>query len=161
MDSMHDWTMLELITTHSFERCAMPPHCYSSCSHRSSVDCSLLLSQVTTFVSHTVAALILTPIIVDIAASSGQVQITVMTATLMMSGAMSLPMSSFPNANSLLVDDDFSRPFLHPMDYIKHGSAISVACFSTLCTIGYALAYVFLDHDAGVLAPMKGGSHHL
>lgn len=115
----------------------------------------------TTFVSHTVAALILTPIIVDIAASSGEVQIVVMTATLMMSGAMSLPMSSFPNANSLLVDDDFSRPFLHPFDYLKHGSAVSVACFTTLCTVGYLLCYLFLDHESGVLELNKGTTHHV
>lgn len=109
--------------------------------------------------SHTVGALILTPIIVDLAASSGQVQIVLMTAALMMSGAMSLPMSSFPNANSLLVDDDFSRPFLHPMDYIKHGTIISIACFGALCTFGYALAYAFLDHDSGAHT-LIGATHH-
>jgi len=115
---------------------------------------------VTTFVSHTVAALILTPIIVDIARNTGQVQVVVMLSTLMMSGAMSLPMSSFPNANSLLVDDDFGRPFLHPMDFIKHGTAISVACFVTLCSVGYALTYLILGHDAGLDAPTPVHSHH-
>lgn len=109
--------------------------------------------------SHTVASLILTPIIVDIAVSTGQVQIVVMLSTLMMSGAMSLPMSSFPNANSLLVDDDFGRNFLHPMDFIKHGSAISVIVFGALCTIGYALCYVFLNHNSGSIEPIKGAHH--
>lgn len=122
--------------------------------------CPFLSFQVTTFVSHTVAALILTPIIVDIAAGSGQVQVVCMLATLMMSGAMSLPMSSFPNVNSLLVDDDFGRPFLHPMDFLKHGTAISILVFSMLATVGYALAWAFLDHSSGNLSPMKGGSHH-
>jgi phosphate transporter len=115
---------------------------------------------VTTFVSHTVAALILTPIIVDIASSTGEVQIVVMTATLMMSGAMSLPMSSFPNANSLLVDDDFACNFLHPIDYLKHGSAVACIIFATLCTVGYSLCYLFLDHDSGMLAPLKAAAHH-
>jgi len=114
---------------------------------------------VTTFVSHTVAALILTPIIVDIARSTGQVQVVLMLSALMMSGAMSLPMSSFPNANSLLVDDDFARPFLHPMDFIKHGSAISVTCLGALASVGYMLAYISLNHDSGDLAPVKGGHH--
>lgn len=118
------------------------------------------LSQVTTFVSHTVAALILTPIIVDIAASTGQVQVVCMLATLMMSGTMSLPMSSFPNVNSLLVDDDFGRPFLHAVDYLKQGSAVSIMVFAALASFGYVLAYAFLDHDSGDLSPMKGASHH-
>lgn len=108
--------------------------------------------------SHTVAALILTPIIVDVAVSTGQVQIVVMLSTLMMSGAMSLPMSSFPNANSLLVDDDFNRPFLHPIDYLKHGTAVSVMVFLTLCTFGYSLAWLFLDHNSSSV-PIKGAHH--
>lgn len=112
-----------------------------------------------TFVSHTVSALILTPIIVDIAASTGQVQIVVMTATLMMSGTMSLPMSSFPNANSLLVDDDFGRPFLHPLDYLKHGTAISIVVFAALATIGYGLCFLMLRHGVEVDV-IKGGAHH-
>jgi phosphate transporter len=123
------------------------------------IGCIFLLYQVTTFVSHTVAALILTPIIVDIARTTGQVQIVLMLSAFMMSGAMSLPMSSFPNANSLLVDDDFSRPFLHPMDFIKHGSVISAACFMSLCTVGYFLAYLFLQHDSGDVSPIKGAHH--
>lgn len=117
------------------------------------------MSQVTTFVSHTVAALILTPIIVDIARSTGQVQVVLMLSTLMVSGAMSLPMSSFPNANSLLVDDDFARPFLHPMDFIKHGSAISIICLGSLCTFGYTLSVMCLDHHSPVLDTVKGGHH--
>jgi phosphate transporter len=114
---------------------------------------------VTTFVSHTVAALILTPIIVDIARSTGQVQVVLMLSTLMMSGAMSLPMSSFPNANSLLIDDDFSRNFLHPMDFIKHGSAVSVGVLAALCSVGYGLAYAFLNHDSGDLST-TATTHH-
>jgi len=117
--------------------------------------------QVTTFVSHTVGALILTPIIVDIARSTGQVQVVLMLSTLMMSGAMSLPMSSFPNVNSLLVDDDFARPFLHPMDFIKHGTAISLACLAALCSVGYTLAIMFLHTNTNESSPVKGGHRGL
>jgi len=146
--------LLHIIST------SLEPYLAGHSAYATTVTVLLAVFLVTTFVSHTVAALILTPIIVDIAASTGSVQIVVMLATLMMSGAMSLPMSSFPNANSLLVDDDFNRPFLHPMDYIKHGSAISVLIFAALCTIGYMMAYVGLEHDTGSVAPIKGSSHH-
>ena len=62
-----------------------------------------------------------------------------MTATLMMSGTMSLPMSSFPNVNSLLVDDDFGRPYLHAMDFLRHGTPVSVGLLLLLCTVGYGM----------------------
>lgn len=99
----------------------------------------LLVFVVTTFVSHTVASLILSPLIVEIGVDNGNVQSLLMCATLMMSGTMSLPMSSFPNVNSLLVEDDFNRPFLHPIDFIKHGSVISTILLAMTATIGYAL----------------------
>lgn len=94
---------------------------------------------ITTFVSHTVAALILTPLIYQIGVKAGEVQLVLMAATLMMSGTMSLPMSSFPNINSLLVDDDFNRPFLRPKDFIMHGTVISIAMFVLLNTGGYVI----------------------
>jgi phosphate transporter len=92
---------------------------------------------ITTFVSHTVAALILTPVIVSLGIQTGHVQIVLFTATLMMSGTQSLPLSSFPNVNSLLIDDDFNRPFLHASDYLKHGTAVSLALFILLGSFGY------------------------
>jgi phosphate transporter len=104
----------------------------------------LLVFFITTFVSHTVAALILTPLVVTIGNQAGQVRVILMLATLMMSGTMSLPMSSFPNINSLLVDDDFNRPFIHPKDYISHGTVISVGLLIVLATAGYALSIAVL-----------------
>jgi len=100
----------------------------------------LLVFVITTFVSHTVAALILTPLIINLGENAGHVQLVLMCATLMMSGTMSLPMSSFPNVNSLLVDDDFNRPFLHPKDFLIHGSVISVLVLLLLCSAGYGLS---------------------
>ena len=109
-----------------------------------------LVYLITTFVSHTVAALILTPLIIKIGASAGHTQLVVMAATLMMSGTMSLPTSSFPNINSLSQEDDFGRPFLHSADFLKHGTAVALALWALLNL--FAVTYmqlVFAPDDDG------------
>jgi len=65
-------------------------------------------------------------------------------ATLMMSGTMSLPMSSFPNINSLLIEDDNGTPYLHSTDYLTHGSVISLVCFILVSTLGYWMVELVL-----------------
>eukprot|EP00457_Paulinella_chromatophora_P003041 gb/GEZN01003046.1/.p1 GENE.gb/GEZN01003046.1/~~gb/GEZN01003046.1/.p1 ORF type:complete len:721 (+),score=71.83 gb/GEZN01003046.1/:87-2249(+) len=99
----------------------------------------VLVFVVSTFVSHTVSAMMLTPVIVSLGQRLGNLHPMVMTSTLMMSGTMSLPMSSFPNVNSLLVVDDYGKPYIHPMDYLQHGSVIAVTILVLLSTVGYAL----------------------
>lgn len=104
----------------------------------------LMVFFVTTFVSHTVSALILSPIIVSIGASIGNERVLSLITAWMMSSTMSLPMSSFPNINALLVDDDFTRVYLHSSDFLKHGTVISVTLFALISTVGYALCSFML-----------------
>ncbi len=94
---------------------------------------------ITTFVSHTVAALILTPLIVSIGVEIGHVESLTMSCTLMMSGCMSLPMSSFPNINSLLFEDDYGKPYLSAMHFLKHGTPLSLFNLAMIVSLGYAL----------------------
>ena len=116
-----------------------------------------LVFLITTFVSHTVAALILTPLIIKIGASAGHTQLVVMAATLMMSGTMSLPTSSFPNINSLSQEDDFGRPFLHSIDFLRHGTAVAVALWGLLNLFAVTyLQLVFSPDSAG--AAEKAGA---
>ncbi|CAD2218704.1 phosphate transporter [Angomonas deanei] len=101
----------------------------------------LLVCLITTFVSHTVAAMIMLPIIVKIGflmpESSGIMQVTpqslVLLCALMCSGAMAFPISSFPNVNSLLAEDEKGKPYLRAKDFLFCGTAIT-AVF-TLCLI--------------------------
>lgn len=46
---------------------------------------------------------------------------------LTVSAAMALPFSSFPNVNSLLIVDDFQRPYLAVQDFIITGVPMSIA----------------------------------
>jgi phosphate transporter len=107
---------------------------------------------ITTFVSHTVAAMVLLPLIgtlhitsqaatgkhhqpvdggmADITAMLGGPQmgtVLVMLAVLMCSGAMAFPISSFPNVNSLLAEDEQGQPWLAANDFILPGGIISAA----------------------------------
>jgi hypothetical protein len=99
------------------------------------------------------------------------VSMQVTLTTLMMSGTMSLPMSSFPNINSLLIEDvcncyfffffpllfafafrfgfftdhalvgvqDNGTPYLHSVDFIKHGTPIALVTMVMICTLGFVL----------------------
>ncbi len=97
------------------------------------------IGQISTFVSHTVCALILMPLIVSLGIQLHHTRTLVTLTTLMMSGTMSLPMSSFPNINSLLIEDDNGVPYLHAVDFLKHGTPIALVTLVLICTLGFAL----------------------
>lgn len=103
----------------------------------------LAVGVITTFVSHTVAAMILLPIIVKIGflmpESHGILTVTpqsmVMLAALMCSGAMAFPISSFPNVNSLLAEDSKGKPYLRAKDFLFCGTMVTLAF--TLCLVSW------------------------
>lgn len=98
-----------------------------------------LVGLVTTFVSHTVAAMILLPIVAKIGflmpPSTGMLTVTpqsmVVLSALMCSGAMAFPISSFPNVNSLLAEDAKGRPYLQAKDFLFAGTVVQL--FFTVC----------------------------
>jgi phosphate transporter len=143
------------------------------------VVCSVGL--VTTFVSHTVAAMILLPIVAKIGfmlpaaagASSSAIAAAavhagkhatstaapavfshlagfsvhslfsasaispatlVFLSVLMCSGAMAFPISSFPNVNSLLAEDEFGKPYLAARDFLGIGTVITLFLVASLAT---------------------------
>ncbi|CAK4078631.1 unnamed protein product [Aphanomyces euteiches] len=104
----------------------------------------LLVLGLTTFISHTVASLILLPIIVQLSVEIGQPQIPVMSCALAISAAMGLPFASFPNINSLLVLDDHGEPYLQVNDFLKVGLVFSIFTVGLIVSIGYWLILVVL-----------------
>lgn len=62
----------------------------------------------------------------------------------LVSGAMGLPFSSFPNVNSLLIVDDFQRPYLNVQDFLKTGMIMSFLSIVLIATVGYALIALIL-----------------
>lgn len=117
-----------------------------------------------TFVSHTVASLVLMPVISSLGISIGMPEIAVIgsafasksrilvgsnaESALMglivmhvcsVSAAMALPFSSFPNVNSVLIVDDVQRPYLGVSDFVKTGLPLSLLCTLLIATVGYLL----------------------
>eukprot|EP00981_Chlorochromonas_danica_P001007 scaffold233_cov174-Ochromonas_danica.AAC.47 len=100
---------------------------------------------VATFVSHTVASLILMPIIASIGLSLEIPQVLVIGSAFAVSAAMGLPFSSFPNVNSLLIVDDFQKPYLSVQDFLKTGILLSAISVVLIGTLGYLLINLIIS----------------
>jgi di/tricarboxylate transporter len=60
------------------------------------------------------------------------------------SAAMGLPFSSFPNVNSLLIVDDFQRPYLSVQDFLKSGMLMTAVSVVLIATLGNLLISLVL-----------------
>ena len=105
---------------------------------------NLLVLVVATFISHTVSAVILLPVVDEIGKllPDNESRVLVMAAALMCSCAMGLPVSGFPNMNAIMLEDRSGKRYLKSMDFIKNGIPASVLCFSLVSTLGYALMWL-------------------
>ncbi|KAG0031175.1 low-affinity phosphate transporter [Podila clonocystis] len=94
-----------------------------------------------TFVSHTVAAVIILPIVQQVGMSFADPhpRILVMGTGLICSAAMGLPVSGFPNMNAIALEDEMGIPYLKTMDFLKSGVPLSVLATLCIVTIGYGI----------------------
>lgn len=116
---------------------ALPPHTFVL----SLVSC-LMMMIAGSFVSHTVAALILLSLSAKVGESVGHPELMIMTSIIMCSGAMPLPMSSFPNLNAISLEDANGVPYLKTLDFIMVGvpQTLIAFVFSNSITYGMSLA---------------------
>ena len=63
---------------------------------------------------------------------------------ILVSAAMALPFSSFPNVNSLLMIDDFQRPYLNVRDFLITGIPMSILSIFLIATVAFGLISVIL-----------------
>eukprot|EP01116_Phalansterium_solitarium_P006164 TRINITY_DN1846_c0_g1_i3.p1 TRINITY_DN1846_c0_g1~~TRINITY_DN1846_c0_g1_i3.p1 ORF type:complete len:689 (-),score=259.19 TRINITY_DN1846_c0_g1_i3:756-2822(-) len=96
---------------------------------------------VTMFVSHTVGALILIPVVISVGQEIGHAKVLVLGATLMCSGAMLLPFSSFPNTLMMLAEDEIGRHYLRVRDFVIYGGAMTLVVLVLLASWGYLLLW--------------------
>ncbi|KAF9344604.1 low-affinity phosphate transporter, partial [Mortierella sp. AD094] len=80
-----------------------------------------LVLVVTTFISHTVGALIILPIVAQVGATLPEPhsRLLVMSSALMCSGAMGLPVSGYPNMNAIMMEDEVGQRYLNTVDFLK------------------------------------------
>eukprot|EP00457_Paulinella_chromatophora_P003008 gb/GEZN01003013.1/.p1 GENE.gb/GEZN01003013.1/~~gb/GEZN01003013.1/.p1 ORF type:complete len:730 (-),score=80.64 gb/GEZN01003013.1/:15-2204(-) len=107
-----------------------------------------LLLLFTSFISHTVAAIILMPLMAKIGHKIGAATLLTMLSAFTISSAMALPFSSFPNLNSFLVKDDFMKPYLHVGDFLKLGIPFQMVLFFLILTMGSVLVIVIAGLDS-------------
>ncbi|KAG0256671.1 low-affinity phosphate transporter [Mortierella polycephala] len=94
-----------------------------------------------TFVSHTVAAVIILPIVqqVGLSFADPHPRILVMGTGLICSAAMGLPVSGFPNMNAIALEDEMGVPYLKTIDFVKSGVPLSIIATLCVVTIGYGI----------------------
>ncbi|KAJ2610907.1 low-affinity phosphate transporter [Coemansia sp. RSA 1365] len=104
------------------------------------VFCALVLV-CCTFVSHTVGALIVLPIVAEVGARLPEPhsRLLVMGSALMASGAMGLPVSGFPNMNAIMLEDNLGNPYLSTIDFFKVGVPSSIVAYFIIVSIAYVI----------------------
>jgi len=100
---------------------------------------ALFMSLVSNAISHTVSALIVLPVIAEVGASVGHPRLLVMGSVLACSGAMALPVSSFPNMASVSVENETGKRYLHAADVIKLGTPMTLISAAVVVSFGYVL----------------------
>ncbi|KAJ3390854.1 low-affinity phosphate transporter [Entophlyctis sp. JEL0112] len=107
---------------------------------------SLIVLVITSFISHTVGALIILPVVAEIGANmpDPQPRMLVLIIALICSGAMGLPVSSFPNMNAIAQQDAVGVPYIGVVDFHKVGLLSSLVAWVTIVSLGY-YATVFLN----------------
>lgn len=92
---------------------------------------------VANFISSTVAAIIMLPVFAQVGLTQGHPRMFVISTAIMCSGAMGLPVSSFPNANSMAARAANGAPFLNNSDYVRTGFPMAFFILVTMCSFGF------------------------
>lgn len=92
-----------------------------------------------TFVSHTVAALIIIPLVSEIGENMANPhpRLLIMASALLCSAAMGLPTSGFPNVTAICMTDEFGKPYLTVGTFLKRGVPSSIISYAIIVTVGY------------------------
>lgn len=100
----------------------------------------LLILTMATFVSHTVAALIVIPLVSEIGSKldDPHPRLLIMASALLCSAAMGLPTSGFPNVTAICMTDDLGNPYLNVGTFITRGVPSSFIAYTVVVTVGYA-----------------------
>ncbi|KAK3387251.1 SPX domain-containing protein [Podospora didyma] len=105
---------------------------------------SSLILVIATFISHTVAALIILPIVFDVGKGLEQPHpnLLVMAGVLMCSAAMALPTSGFPNMTAIMKEDPTGQRYLQVKHFISRGVPSSILTLVVVVTVGYGAMWM-------------------
>jgi phosphate transporter len=102
---------------------------------------AFLILVFSTFVSHTVAALIIVPIVQQVGANLPvpHPNLLVMGAGLACSAGMGLPVSGYPNMSAVMMEDQTGKPYLKTKDFLIVGVPTSIIVTLLIFTLGYGI----------------------
>ncbi|KAF7597071.1 low-affinity phosphate transporter [Aspergillus hancockii] len=106
---------------------------------------SVLILVMATFISHTVAALIILPLVrqIGVGMEEPHPNLLVMASALMCSVAMALPTSGFPNMTAIMTEvPQTGQRYLQVRHFFTRGIPASLMAWAVIVTIGYALMYI-------------------
>ncbi|OAV95925.1 hypothetical protein PTTG_04755 [Puccinia triticina 1-1 BBBD Race 1] len=100
---------------------------------------------ISTFISHTVASVLLIPIAFEIgnSMSVNHSRLLIFLTTFICSTGMGLPVSSFPNQTAVNLEDEFGTRYLSSKDFLKFGLLSSFFGFLIILTVGFFILLLF------------------
>ncbi|GAA6023180.1 hypothetical protein JCM8202_001015 [Rhodotorula sphaerocarpa] len=102
---------------------------------------SVLVLVIGTFISHTIAAVLVVPIASTIgdAMDSPHPRLLILATAMICSAGMGLPVSGFPNLQAINQEDELGQRYLDPSDFYKVGIPASVVTAGVIITLGYLI----------------------
>ncbi|KAI0050511.1 SPX-domain-containing protein [Auriscalpium vulgare] len=96
---------------------------------------------VSTFISHTIASVLLVPIASEVGAKlpGNQANLLIFITGLICSTGMGMPVSGFPNQTAATQEDEMGQLYLSNTDFLKNGVPASIMATLVVATLGYAL----------------------
>ena len=112
---------------------------------------SLLMLVVSTFVSHSVSSIIMTPVVVsvgkqlvDAGLPSNSPQVMVAVVTFICSIGMGMPISGFPNITAMSQEDGAGRSYIQAIDFFKTGIIASLLATAVILVVGFFIFKVVI-----------------
>ncbi|CAE6454918.1 unnamed protein product [Rhizoctonia solani] len=101
---------------------------------------------VSTFISHTIASVLLVPIAAEVGSNlpDPHPRLLVFITGLICSAGMGMPVSGFPNQTAATQEDEMGKMYLSNTDFLKNGVPASVVATMVVATVGYTLMRVVL-----------------
>lgn len=101
----------------------------------------LVLQVISTFISHTIASVLLVPIAAEVGANLPvpHPNLLVFLTGLICSTGMGMPVSGFPNQTAATQTDDVGELYLTNVDFLKNGVPASILAAAVVATVGFVL----------------------
>ncbi|KAG0705781.1 SPX domain-containing protein [Suillus ampliporus] len=96
---------------------------------------------VSTFISHTIASVLLVPIAKEVGQSlpGNRANLLIFMTGLLCSVGMGMPVSGFPNQTAAAQEDELGRLYLTNIDFLKNGVPASIIATLVVATVGFVL----------------------